>query len=305
MESQHPSGPATVTHLPASRSRQRLLAERRSRLARTAGVPLCCCLVSLVLLSRATQLNAQDRPYQFQSSAANNSLFTPSDALLGALFVGSFLIIEQAPDFEMQVSRTLSGGELGSDGPHRVAPRAIGSLPFGLALSGGTYVFGRVSGNSRLQRTGVHALWTFLATDIATRLVKGGVGRARPHTNSEPDRFDSFKQSNDFHSFPSGHSSHAFALAHTFSRELKDDVPWVPFVAYPIATWTAVSRVMDRKHWLTDVVAGAALGILVSNVVDRQLHRREDGDGGVRWGLIPGPEGGIGFGVSAPAPRAP
>ncbi len=305
MQSQLLSRPKRVTHLPASRSSQRLLAECRSRLARTGRLSLYCCLVSVVLLCRTTQLDAQEL-HQFQSSAAKNSLFTPSDALLGALFIGSFLFIEQAPNFEMQVSRSLSGGEvLGSDSPHRVAPRAIGSLPFGLALTGGTYVFGRVSGNSTLQRTGVHALWTFLATDIATRLIKNGVGRARPLTNSGPDNFDAFQQSNDYNSFPSGHSSHAFALARTFSRELKDDAPWVPFVAYPLATWTAVSRVMDRKHWLTDVVAGAALGILVSNVVDRQLHQPDDDAGALRWGLIPGLEGGIGLGVSAPAPAFP
>lgn len=50
--------------------------------------------------------------------------------------------------------------------------------------------------------------------------------------------------------------------AGALSSELGRDHPWVPFVAYPVATWVGVSRVVDGRHWSSDVLAGAAVGLL-------------------------------------------
>jgi len=65
----------------------------------------------------------------------------------------------------------------------------------------------------------------------------------------------------------------------------------VPFLVYPVATATAVSRVVGRKHWVTDVVAGAAIGLFSSKVVGRLNAGRVDvmvapvDGGGVAVGL--------------------
>ena len=63
-------------------------------------------------------------------------------------------------------------------------------------------------------------------------------------------------------SFPSGHATTAFSTAHFMYREYRDDNLLLSFSGYPFAIFTSVYRVFNDKHWVTDVVAGAGVGIL-------------------------------------------
>jgi len=95
-------------------------------------------------------------------------------------------------------------------------------------------------------------------------------GRDRPENASSPFDFDG--PGNGTHtntSFPSGHSTSAFALASTLSEIYGDDYPWAPWVLYPIATGTALTRIDRNKHWASDVFVGAAIGYFVGKVVTR------------------------------------
>jgi membrane-associated phospholipid phosphatase len=64
------------------------------------------------------------------------------------------------------------------------------------------------------------------------------------------------------HSFPSGHTCTAFSTAEVLHSEFKDSLPWLSYSGYVIATAVAAIRVMKNRHWLQDVVAGAAIGII-------------------------------------------
>ena len=66
----------------------------------------------------------------------------------------------------------------------------------------------------------------------------------------------------DVHSFPSGHSSIAFAGAHVLFKEFHQRQPWICVVGYAVASYTAVDRVCRNRHRWGDVAAGAAIGIL-------------------------------------------
>ncbi len=66
----------------------------------------------------------------------------------------------------------------------------------------------------------------------------------------------------DNHSFPSGHSSAAFASAEFLRQEYRDVSPWYGYAGYTIAAATGVLRLRNNKHWFGDVVAGAGFGIL-------------------------------------------
>ena len=64
------------------------------------------------------------------------------------------------------------------------------------------------------------------------------------------------------HSFPSGHTGTAFLGAHILFREYKDVSPWIGVAGYGFAVTTASMRMINRKHWFSDVVTGAGVGIL-------------------------------------------
>ncbi len=66
----------------------------------------------------------------------------------------------------------------------------------------------------------------------------------------------------DRHSFPSVHTAGAFMTATMLYKEYGDMSPWVGYSAYTVATATGVMRVMRNRHWLSDVLAGAGIGII-------------------------------------------
>ncbi|MBZ4188923.1 phosphatase PAP2 family protein [Niabella beijingensis] len=63
-------------------------------------------------------------------------------------------------------------------------------------------------------------------------------------------------------SFPSGHAATAFSTAHFMYKEYRDKNLLLSLTGYPFAAFTGVYRVLNNKHWMTDVVAGAGVGIL-------------------------------------------
>lgn len=67
-------------------------------------------------------------------------------------------------------------------------------------------------------------------------------------------------------SFPSGHTAVAFTGAHLLFKEYKHISPWIGVGGYAIASATGVLRVMNRAHWVSDVVTAAGIGILSAEI---------------------------------------
>jgi hypothetical protein len=100
------------------------------------------------------------------------------------------------------------------------------------------------------------------AAGIVTPLIKDISGRARPNTNEGTWKFHGFSTDNPHNSFPSGHATNAFAAATAIAAH--SDGWIVPAIAYTLATGVAFSRVNDRAHFPSDVVAGALIGRAVA-----------------------------------------
>lgn len=73
-------------------------------------------------------------------------------------------------------------------------------------------------------------------------------------------------------SFPSGHTTVAFAAATVFAMEYKNH-PIVPIIAYSAASLIGLSRISENRHWISDVFAGAALGYFTGRLVVNNYHR--------------------------------
>jgi len=67
-------------------------------------------------------------------------------------------------------------------------------------------------------------------------------------------------------SFPSGHTATAFMGAEFLWQEYKDVSVWYGITGYVVATGTGFLRIYNNRHWLTDVVAGAGIGILSTKI---------------------------------------
>src|SRR5690606_29011205 len=69
-----------------------------------------------------------------------------------------------------------------------------------------------------------------------------------------------------YNSFPSGHTATAFAGAEFLLQEYKDKSIWYGISGYVVATGTGLMRIYNNRHWLTDVAAGAGIGILSTKI---------------------------------------
>ena len=115
---------------------------------------------------------------------------------------------------------------------------------------------------------------TLMATQaviLSTALTEGlkfVAGRERPSdTNDEFDFGGPTTESNK--SFPSSHASGSFALASVLSEVYDEENPWVPWIAYPIATGVSLARINENRHWASDIFFGGAVGYFIGKLVVR------------------------------------
>lgn len=126
----------------------------------------------------------------------------------------------------------------------------IGSSPFQMGGSLALYSIGRLTHNARTVEVGGDLFRAQAVAQLTTYAMKYAIRRTRP----DGTRF----------SFPSGHTSVSFASAAVLQRHFgwKAGIP-----AFGVAAYVAGSRLQTRRHHLSDVAFGAALGILAGRTV--------------------------------------
>ena len=150
----------------------------------------------------------------------------------------------------------------------------VGSMFVQSGAAFATYVAGRAIGSPRVAQVGAELVRAQFVAQGVTQTIKFGVQRTRP--DGTP------------FSFPSGHTASSFATATVLQREFG----WrVGIPAYVGAAWVGASRINSQRHFLSDVVAGATVGILAGRAVTV-------GSGNARFSLGPmALPGGIGVSV--------
>jgi membrane-associated phospholipid phosphatase len=174
----------------------------------------------------------------------------------------------ETDDHTSRVMRHLStvGSAIGGVGP--------------LALSTSLYATGRVAQRSGLARLGLTMGEAVLWGGAVGLALKGVVGRERP--SGAPGKPDILRVGQGFGqtryaSFPSGHTSAAFACATVIATDRADLPPAARHILGPLAFVAAgfvgLSRIYGDQHWASDVAVGAALGVVAGDVVGRRAGR--------------------------------
>ena len=130
-------------------------------------------------------------------------------------------------------------------------------------IPGALLIAGAVSGRPALERRGGRVFASIVVAGLTTGVIKEIAGRARPVDTTDQYVFRPFSHNE---AFPSGHTTMAFALATSLSEEIHR--PWATALLYAGATGTAWSRLNDHRHWFSDVLAGAAVGITAGKVME-------------------------------------
>ncbi|MBK5271992.1 MAG: phosphatase PAP2 family protein [Bacteroidia bacterium] len=160
----------------------------------------------------------------------------------------------------------------------------FGGLYEGYTLAAlGTY--GLIFKNEKIKTTTLLATQAYITGAAMEALLKFISGRQRPYyynadvPEAEPLFHGPFsKPGNDINgkrlnsSFPSGHTTVAFAAATVFALEYKDK-PFIPILSYSVATLIGLSRITENKHWISDVFVGAVLGYYTGKQVVNNYHR--------------------------------
>jgi len=138
------------------------------------------------------------------------------------------------------------------------------------ALLGGVWLVSTVVGDDAGKGESYTMLEATIFSGVTAEGLKYAAGRAGPNTTLDANDWRASGSS-----FPSLHTTAAFAVGTVFAESGDDDYRWFRrIVGYGIAGATAYLRLHDNQHWFSDVVAGSALGIASAHFsMDRRLER--------------------------------
>lgn len=129
------------------------------------------------------------------------------------------------------------------------------------------YLWGTLNGSSRARETGLLAGEALINSLIVSEALKSALGRERPTIAGGQGNF--FQQFGN-PSFPSEHSMLSWTAASVIAREYPGVLSQT--LAYGTAGAVSISRVTARKHFPSDVAAGAALGWMIGRQIYRSHH---------------------------------
>src|SRR5438445_8770172 len=184
-------------------------------------------------------------------------------ALGGIALASAF---DEAVQHATQQGRTRSGDQVAAVARRMGQPEVFATVPAAVFLAG------VVARRPALRHSGERIAGSLALAGVLVTGAKFVVGRLRPWQSEEPYDLKPFSGAD---AFPSGHTTMAFALAVAVADEIRR--PWASVALCAAAAGTGWSRLNDNKHWLSDVMAGAALGAPAAQLIERRwtvLHLR-------------------------------
>jgi membrane-associated phospholipid phosphatase len=185
------------------------------------------------------------------------------------LFGGTLAALGAAHQFDGKVRNHFAGQSPVLDGkdPHSTRD----ALP-AAAVVGGTLALAWVVDSHDGRNEAYRMLEAAALSSVTTEALKFAAGRVRPNETLRVDNWGSGGSS-----FPSLHASAAFAIGTVLAESGSDDYRWTRRVlGYGMASFTAYERLHGNAHWLSDVVAGSAIGLYTGSfVMNRQFLQND------------------------------
>ncbi|PQJ72147.1 phosphatase PAP2 family protein [Polaribacter butkevichii] len=206
---------------------------------------------------------AYSRPLHWKGKQLNNLAYVAAGT--SALYLVDDHIDNWANNWRGDVPRWLAdyGNEYGSPNNN-------------FMITGAVYLTGLISDNPKLRRTGVLLISSASASGLLQQISKRIVGRARPKADVGKGTFDPlhFDRVFNYDSFPSGHVMLGFTNAYILAKHF--DSPWIKAGLYTVGSIPGFARIVDRFHWVSDVVFSTALSIFIVEAIDRYLDTKYD-----------------------------
>ncbi len=130
---------------------------------------------------------------------------------------------------------------------------------------GGIYGYGLLFHNKEVRKIGLQTIEAVGYAGLITSVLKAIVGRSRPYTGDDKLHLQPFNTHAAFTSFPSGHATVAFAFSTVLANNT--DNLALKILCYTGSGLVAAARIYHNAHWLSDVVAGGAIGYFVGDIV--------------------------------------
>ncbi|HTV95938.1 MAG TPA: phosphatase PAP2 family protein [Steroidobacteraceae bacterium] len=197
-------------------------------------------------------------------------------------FAGSLAAIGISHSFDARVrSRFATGADALNGGEDKNSLRDAAPTA---AIVGGTALYAWYLDD----RDGYRETWALLEAGVLSTVTAEALGyaagRERPDASASPNQWGKGGDS-----FPSVHVAAAFAVGTTFAESGNEEYRWLRrILGYGIAAGTAYVRLHENVHWLSDTVAGSALGIATA----RFAVHREAGESRVSLQVEPAKGGG-------------
>ena len=150
-------------------------------------------------------------------------------------------------------------------------------------IGGSLYAIGMLGHHDELSDLGWHGVEAAIVADGASLILKGMLGRSRPFVSRDTSprdfHFAGGFGKDDRQSFPSGHTTTAFAVAAAVTSETRRHWPtqwWSAWLVAPAmyggATMVGAARMYHNVHWASDVAMGAAIGTFAGRKVVQFNH---------------------------------
>jgi membrane-associated phospholipid phosphatase len=206
-------------------------------------------------------------------------LFNRRDLVVAGAFTGTTILLFP---LDRRLAQDLQDSSIQANHFFRSASNRVEFIasPGAYYIGGVMYLVGRASGNRRVADLGFHGTEAVLLGEVTSYILKGVLGRGRPYVSNStvPTDFDlgrGFK-SKDWRSFPSGHTTTAFAAAAAVTDETTLWWPRSTWIVGPLmyggATLVGLSRMYHSRHWASDVAVGALIGTFSGKKVVLASH---------------------------------